>query len=266
MLCLAFDTATPWGRFALARDGKPLVYRPHNVMGSYADALLPVMESMLAEQNLSLGDVGALAVTRGPGSFTGVRIGVAMSKALAYALDVPLYAVSTLEAMAAAMFSEHSDREWAVPSLDARRGEIFAGLFRRRGDWVEAVVEQSGLPAELWWQSILSRVGDPDSPCYAGSGTPILLGDGEDLRPELQAKGAPVLRSWTAAHPATAPAVAWAASSPSTMLTPIDPFALTPLYLRASEAEVKRGLDLTPGDAREGLAAMEDRMPRKSGS
>jgi tRNA threonylcarbamoyladenosine biosynthesis protein TsaB len=263
MLCLAFDTATPWGRFALARDGEPLAYQPHNVMGSYADALLPVMETLLSEQNLQLGDVDALAVTRGPGSFTGVRIGVAMSKALAYALDVPLTAVSTLEAMAAAMFLEHAEREWAVPSLDARRGEVYAGVFRRRGDWVEAVEAQAGRSVDQWWERVVAAVPDPDAPCYAGSGTPLLLGEGEALRPELQAKGEPVLRSWSAGHPATAPALALAASLASSPLDPIDPFALTPLYLRASDAEVQRGLDLTPDDAQEGLAVMEDRRPGK---
>ena len=259
MLCLAFDTATPWGRFALARDGTPLAYRPHNVMGSYADALLPVMESMLADSHLALSDVEALAVTRGPGSFTGVRIGVAMSKALAYALDIPLFAVSTLDAMAAAMFAEQPDREWAVPSLDARRGEIFAGVFRRRGDWVEAADEPSAATADRWWNSILATVGDPERPCYAGSGTPLLLGEGEGLRAELQAKGEPVLRSWSSSHPATAAALAGIVSAEAPAPSSIAPFALSPLYLRASEAEVKRGLDLTPDDARAGLAAMVDR-------
>ncbi len=261
MLALAFDTATPWGRFALARDGEVLVYRPHNVMGSYADALLPVMEAMLEEHGTALADVDVLAVTRGPGSFTGVRIGVATAKALAYALGVPLKGVSTLEAMAAAMLLEHADREWAVPALDARRGEVFAGVYRRDGDWVAPVVADAARSYDAWWEAVLAAVPDPDAPCFAGSGAPLLLGEGETLRPELAAKGEPVLRCWSTSHPATAPATAWAASLADGPLADTDAFALQPLYLRASDAEVKRGLDLTPADAEEGLAAMEDRRP-----
>ena len=83
MLTLAFDTSTLWGRFALAENGKVLQYRPLNVSGSYADALLIVVQEMLTEAGRKQDELEAIAVTVGPGSFTGVRIGVATAKGLA---------------------------------------------------------------------------------------------------------------------------------------------------------------------------------------
>ncbi|PIE76280.1 tRNA (adenosine(37)-N6)-threonylcarbamoyltransferase complex dimerization subunit type 1 TsaB [bacterium DOLJORAL78_65_58] len=95
MLTLAFDTATPWGRFALAEDGALLQYRPLNVMGSYADALLTVVEEILERNQRDRADLEGIAVTSGPGSFTGLRIGVATAKGLAYGLGCRLTAVNS---------------------------------------------------------------------------------------------------------------------------------------------------------------------------
>lgn len=246
MLCLALDTSTPSGRFALAQDGRLVGYHPRNVTGSYANALLAAIDTLLAESGRDRAEVGAIGVCRGPGSFTGVRIGVATAKALSFALRVPLFAVTTLEAMAAAMLAERPDRDWAVPALDARRGEVFAGVYRRDGGWVRAVAEPCALPAAGWWERVLATVGDPEEPVYAGSGAAPLLGEGPDLRPELAARGEPCLRSWSAAHPPTAKALALVMASGESRLEAAHPYTLTPLYLRASDAEMLRGLDLTP--------------------
>ena len=261
MICLAFDTSTNWGRFALVHGDNVLVDRPYNVMGSYADTLLPLIDGMLEEAGLEKADVEAVAVTRGPGSFTGVRIGVATAKGLAYALKCPLYAVSTLDAMAAAMLFERREREWAVPLLDARRGELFAGIYRRSGGWVEAVDAPAAKPIDDWWQQIMETVSDPELPTYAGSGVALLLGEGESLRPELSSVGETILRGWSTSHPSTAKALAWAVANGEPLLEPVHPFTLVPSYLRASDAEVKRGLDLTPRKPDEGLDVMEARRP-----
>jgi tRNA threonylcarbamoyladenosine biosynthesis protein TsaB len=246
MLCLALDTSTPSGRFALAERGRLVGYHPRNVTGSYANALLAAVDTLLAESGRDRAELGAIGVCRGPGSFTGVRIGVATAKALAFALRLPLHAVTTLEAMAAAMLAERPERDWAVPALDARRGEVFAGVYRRDGDWVRVVAEACALTAAGWWERVLAVVDDPESPVYAGSGAAPLLGEGPDLRPELAARGEPGLRCWSAAHPPTAKALALAMASPTPRLGTTSPHSLTPLYLRASDAEMLRGLDLTP--------------------
>jgi tRNA threonylcarbamoyladenosine biosynthesis protein TsaB len=246
MLSLAIDTSTLWGRFALAEDGEILVYQPYNVSGSYADALLPVIDDLFQRTDRKLSDLQALGICHGPGSFTGLRIGVATAKSLAWSLGIQLYACSTLEVMAAAMLREHPAADVAVPALDARRGEIFAGIYERDRQWVRALADPVAQPADLWWQCLLTTVQHPDAPVYAGNGAEILLGSGESLRPELLAATEPVRRRWNSAHPATAPALAQALSATDNPIAAVHPFTLTPLYLRASEAEVKRGLDLTP--------------------
>lgn len=246
MLSLALDTATPCGRFALAEDQRLLCEQPHNVTGSYADALLPVIEKLLTRGGCRLEDVRGIGVTCGPGSFTGVRIGLATAKGLAYGLGARLVAVPTLAAMAAALLADWPERNLAVPVLDARRGELFAAVYRRRGGWVEALAEPAALAPDIWWDTIKSAVGDLEAPVWGGAGLALLVGQGAGLRPELLARGVPIARCWLAAHPATARAVVLAMANPEAELPSVHPFAAVPLYLRASEAEIKRDLDLTP--------------------
>lgn len=247
MLILALDTATPHGRFAVAEDGRLLAYQPHNVMGSYADAVLPVIDTVLEDAGRRLDEVDLVAATAGPGSFTGVRIGVATAKALAWALGAELAAVSTLAAMAADLLAAQPDRELAVPVLDARRGEVFTGLYRRRGGWVEELAPPACLSPDRWWQRLCVELTDLDAPAFGGDGVALVVGQGESLRPELAARGLPAPRSWTSAHPATARALALALCDPDLRAAvAVSPFAMVPRYLRGSDAEVKRRVDATP--------------------
>jgi len=246
MLTLAFDTATNWGRFALAEDGDLLAYRPLNVSGSYADALLPVIQDLLTEAGRAQADIKAVAVTVGPGSFTGVRIGVATAKGLAYGLGCELYAVTSLEAMAGALLKEHPEVAWAVPVLDARRQQVYAGLYARAGSWVKTVLAPESLRPDAWWERLGEALDAPGGAAYGGDGVPLLLGQGAELRNDLKGLGEPELRRWTTAHPATARDLAQAISSGTSGLTAVHPFALLPEYLRGSDAELKRDLDLTP--------------------
>jgi tRNA threonylcarbamoyladenosine biosynthesis protein TsaB len=261
MLTLAFDTATLQGRFALAEDGQVLQYRPLNVSGSYADALLLVVQEMLDETGRQRNELTRLAVTTGPGSFTGVRIGVATAKGLAWGLGCTLFGVTSLEAMAAALLVDHPDTDTAIPVLDARRGEIFAGVFERADGWVKPVAPPAALTPDLWWTRIKDLVPDVEQPAYGGDGTVLLLGQGKDLRRELQGRGEPALRRWSAGHPATAPALAAAVSRGSPLLEEVHPFTLVPQYLRGSDAEVKRQLNLTPKTPGTDISVHQSRKP-----
>lgn len=244
MLTLAIDTATRWGRFAVADPDGVLAWRPLNVEGSYADALLTAIDAVLADAGRRRGQLQAVAVTAGPGSFTGVRIGVATAKALAWALDCRLYGVSTLAAMAASLLADNPGAEVAVPVLDARRGEVFAAAYRRGQAWGTPLAEPAAATPDRWWAALGAAVGDPEAPAYGGEGAALLLGQGEGLRPELLARGTPRLRAWTSAHPATARDLALAVARGE--VPAVEPFALLPQYLRASDAELNRNLDCTP--------------------
>ena len=113
MLILAFDTATDVATSALVRDGEVLGERASRAARVLADA-----EELLAAAGHALGDVGALAVGTGPGSYTGLRIGLVTARALALSLGVQVAGVSTLAALAAGS-------PGAVPVIDARRSEAF---------------------------------------------------------------------------------------------------------------------------------------------
>jgi tRNA threonylcarbamoyladenosine biosynthesis protein TsaB len=114
MLTLAFDTATDVATVALVRDGKVLDERRSRAVTVLADA-----DELLSAAGLEPCDLELLAVGVGPGSFTGVRIGLAAARGLGLALDLPVAGVSTLEALSAGA-------PGAVPVIDARRREVFA--------------------------------------------------------------------------------------------------------------------------------------------
>jgi tRNA threonylcarbamoyladenosine biosynthesis protein TsaB len=113
MLILAFDTATDVATSALVADGEVLGER-----SSSAVTLLEDLDALLRQAGAHTGQVDALAVGIGPGSFTGIRIGLATARGLALALGTPAAGVSTLSALAAGA-------PGAVPVIDARRGEVF---------------------------------------------------------------------------------------------------------------------------------------------
>ncbi|HEX6489926.1 MAG TPA: tRNA (adenosine(37)-N6)-threonylcarbamoyltransferase complex dimerization subunit type 1 TsaB [Gaiellaceae bacterium] len=113
MLTLAFDTATSVATSALVRDGELLAERASRALRVLAD-----VSELLQEGKAEPGELGALVVGTGPGSFTGVRMGLAAARALAFALELPLAGVSTLEALAAGS-------PGALPVVDAGRREVF---------------------------------------------------------------------------------------------------------------------------------------------
>jgi tRNA threonylcarbamoyladenosine biosynthesis protein TsaB len=113
MLILAFDTATDVATSALVEEGEVLGERT-----SRAVTLLEDVDALLRQAGARTGDIQGLAVGTGPGSFTGLRVGLATARGLAFALGVPVAGVSTLEALSAGA-------PGALPVIDARRGEVF---------------------------------------------------------------------------------------------------------------------------------------------
>lgn len=109
-------------------DGEKLHEKVVESARSHSQQLLPMCEAILTQANLTMSDLDAIACTRGPGAFTGLRIGVGVAKGLAYGQDLPIYAVSSLAALAyRVMQGDNAARVCAL--LDARMGELYAAEY-----------------------------------------------------------------------------------------------------------------------------------------
>lgn len=124
---LNIETATKNCSVALAKDGKTLLCKEIAEEGySHAERLHVFIEEIINEAGIQLKDLAAVAVSQGPGSYTGLRIGVSTAKGLCYALNIPLIAVDTLQALASkAKIAEGM----IVPMIDARRMEVYSAVF-----------------------------------------------------------------------------------------------------------------------------------------
>jgi tRNA threonylcarbamoyladenosine biosynthesis protein TsaB len=188
--------------------------------------LLPMLDRLLSRHDLSPAQLDALAVTRGPGSFTSVRIGLATALGLAYPRSLPVYALNTLEVLAG------GNPEPARPCLvmlDARKGEVYGGLYRA-GEDTALIAPRAALATELL-QEALQMI----------EGRLVLLGEGVQVYRESLAAYSPDRLHW--ADPALNPPDARRLGS--MVLARLragkacEPAA--PLYLRRSEAEVRLG-------------------------
>ncbi len=141
MLVLAFDTTTPDGSVALLSDGLLLGEVGTSGASSHSLRLFPAIDFLLRQLSLGVKDVDAFAVAAGPGSFTGIRVGLSTAKGLALSADKLIAAVSTLKALALKGHSE--ERQPVAAMVDARKGEVFAGLFKMKGGELETVVPEA---------------------------------------------------------------------------------------------------------------------------
>ena len=123
---LCIETATTNCSVAIAHSGKTLaVKEDYNGSYSHAEKLHLFIQEILVENNLKLSNLDAIAISTGPGSYTGLRIGVSAAKGLCFSLDIPLISVPTLTALA----NQVEQRGIVIPMLDARRMEVYAAVF-----------------------------------------------------------------------------------------------------------------------------------------
>ena len=138
-LILAIETVTTNCSVALFKSGVLIAEKEHNTDGyTHAEQLTLFIEKVVNSAKVSLQDIQAVALSKGPGSYTGLRIGTSTAKGLCYALDIPLLATSTLKAMAFAMAKNHV-ADIYCPMIDARRMEVFSALFDKNNKKVRDV-------------------------------------------------------------------------------------------------------------------------------
>lgn len=142
MKILAVDSSALIASAALCEDGKLLAEYTVNNKNTHSETLLPMIESLLSFFSLEIKDIDAFAVSSGPGSFTGVRIGAATVKGLAFASGKACIGVSTLEALA---FNLRSRKGLICPVMNARRSQVYTALFRSDGETLERLMPDSAM-------------------------------------------------------------------------------------------------------------------------
>ena len=148
MKLLAVETATPWQSVAILEDDRVLARYDQDAAGSHGKLLLPAIDQLFTQTGLRLSDLDGLVCSIGPGSFTGIRVGVATCLGLRAATDLPLALVPTLEAMA---WNAQSAAVAVCPVLTSRKEEVYWAIFRWTNDGrLERVrAEHAGTPQDL---------------------------------------------------------------------------------------------------------------------
>ena len=132
MKILGIDTSTPIGSVALIDGDNLAAEHTLNIVQAHSSRLMPAIDTVLKWSDITADDLDGCAVGIGPGSFTGIRIGVATIKSLCYALDKPIVGVSTLEAVA---YNLRWTNGIICPLLDARRSEVYGAIFEGGTEW-----------------------------------------------------------------------------------------------------------------------------------
>lgn len=222
---IALDTSTWWGGVALLEeDGgevREIAEVRFFVRDSHAARLLGAVDAALAAAGWRREELDAFAAVRGPGSFTGVRVGLGLLAGLAVASGKPCVGVDALESLAEAFGSATAER---VPLLDASRGEVYGARYDASSSPPRAM-------REPW-------IGPPEHALSPASAPGIAFGSGAVLHREcLERLGLPV-----AARPAPTRVAAAAGRIAASRLRggTVDPSGFSPLYLRPSDAEIGR--------------------------
>ena len=227
MLILAFETSAKAASVALLEGKKLLAESYQNTGMTHSQTLMVMAEDMLKQCGKTAGDVGAVAVAEGPGSFTGVRIGVAAAKGFAWGRQIPCYGVSTLEAMAASLGIYDG---YICPVMDARRNQVYNALFSVDCGKVTRIRDDRAISL----QDLGEDVKNLNKPIF-------LVGDGSNLCYNTLLESTPtlVLPPEHRLHQRAVGVGLIAAGQLEAGLTG-DAAGLTPNYLRLSQAERER--------------------------
>lgn len=229
MIVLGIESSTPVASVALVSQEGLRGEFTLNIGLTHSEQLLPLVDSLLSHARTTLQQVEGLAVSAGPGSFTGLRIGMATAKGLAQGLGIPLMGVPTLQAMA---WNRAGERGLISPVMNARMGEVYTALFRFDGDNEEQLEPFHAVSPPQWAQTL------------AGYGEPVLLmGDGAGIYAEdwqkVLGEGARFLPWHVPANGAGS--VAWLGRNKLLQGHKDDLYDLKPVYIRSADAQIKLG-------------------------
>lgn len=161
-LVLNIETATTNCSVSLSKDGETLLLKEDNTPGfSHAEKLHLFIDEIISNSEYKTSDIDAIAVSKGPGSYTGLRIGVSSAKGLCYALNKPLIAIDTLESLA---HQVSTNEGLIIPMLDARRMEVYAAIYNYNYE------SQREIKAEILTEDSYSELLETNKVYFVGSG------------------------------------------------------------------------------------------------
>lgn len=131
MITLYLDTTSSFLYTAIIKDGESLAEIKEHLGNNLSEYTLPRIEEMLNVKNISVDDIDRIVVVNGPGSFTGIRIGLTIAKTMAWAKNIPIVPISSLEAMA---LSADAEYDYIVPAIDARRNFLYASIYDNKNN------------------------------------------------------------------------------------------------------------------------------------
>jgi tRNA threonylcarbamoyladenosine biosynthesis protein TsaB len=226
MRLIAIDTATPVCGVAIAHRGSVDVAVSLENSQTHTRTIMDTIISTLRFCDIDLQQIDGFVVTQGPGSFTGLRIGISTIKGLAMAMEKPMVGVSTLEALAS---QAHTECELICPMIDARRQQVYWAIYRRdKGALVPLVPEQVG-PAEKAVEQIDGAC------CFIGNGAVAYR---PALEPLVQRQCHWVSDDEGRMSPAAVARIGWRLFQSGQS---VDPAYFVPIYLRKSDAEINAG-------------------------
>lgn len=245
MKLLAVETATSWQSVAILDDDRVLAHHDQDAAGSQAKLLLPTIDQLLKQVGLQLTDLDGLACSIGPGSFTGIRVGVATCLGLRAATDLPLALVPTLEAMA---WNVKDTGLPVCPVVTSRKGEVYWAIFRRQNGQVERVLAEHVGPPQALAQSLTEQT--------------LLFGEGWlSMEPEIRAALSPSIPISVGPEAAAKPSAVTVGLLGLQQLRrgEVAGVQVTPLYVQRTEAEIKyeQSGGLSP------VARRQERVARK---
>ncbi|MBU7008439.1 tRNA (adenosine(37)-N6)-threonylcarbamoyltransferase complex dimerization subunit type 1 TsaB [Phosphitispora fastidiosa] len=167
MYILGIDTATRVAGAAVAGDDRLVSERFIHNLKTHSQNIIPMIQQVLDDAGIKPAELDGIAVTSGPGSFTGLRIGMAVAKTMGQALDIPVVGVSTLRVLA---WNYYRASGLICPVLDARRNEVYAGIYGSGPEGLEELVRPAAMPVEQLLDE-LSRYRE--NVIFLGDGVPV---------------------------------------------------------------------------------------------
>ena len=139
-ILLYIDSATDHASVAIAQDGNLMGMKRNEVQKDHAAFLQPAIQKLLDTLSIDIKKIDAVCVSAGPGSYTGLRVGMASAKGICYALNIPLITISTTEIMASAakINSEIGPKDFIIPMIDAKRMEVFSAIYNHQLECLQA--------------------------------------------------------------------------------------------------------------------------------